>query len=306
MFAKISQFFQKKNSPWQEVDASVYETAYQQYGGSFLTHPLTVKALSNMVNTPIRYFAQYEEATLIGAIPTWGKYIVGDKRFLKKINKRREVDTGNAEVILPLCLEHTFSLEVKTQFLSERHAENILNRQPQAETLSFANAFNQGGYSKKFRYNRRRELKLFKQAEGEVISFEQLSTEQIAQEYCLLFEKRWEKKAKGHERLAEFLNQVQPLLKGHLLRLEDKSIAIQLIFVAETQPLVSAEYINGGVDLTYKKYSPGSILSFLNIQMVEKIADDHNKPFRYSFGITDNAYKDSWCKAHPVYQVSSW
>jgi len=303
MFDKLQHLLSHKHRHWQEVDSAVYAAAYQLYGGSFLTHPLTVSTMSQMVEVTPHYFAQYADDVVLGAIPAWGSYLAGDKRFLKKIDRRRVYDTGNAEVILPLSSDHAFALKVKGQFISERHRANIQGLKIQPETLSFAHAFKQGGYSKKFHYNRRRELKLFQQAGGQITPFEELSSDRIAQAYIDLFELRWNKKPKGFERLTEFIGALRPLLKGHLLSIDEQPIAIQLIYVADNPALVSAEYVNGGVDLTFRQYSPGSILSYLNITLVEQIAEAAQKPFRYSFGLSDKDYKDSWCSPHPVYRT---
>ena len=146
-------------------------------------------------------------------------------------------------------------------------------------------------------------LEPLQQAGGQITPFEELSSDRIAQAYIDLFELRWNKKPKGFERLTEFIGALRPLLKGHLLSIDEQPIAIQLIYVADNPALVSAEYVNGGVDLTFRQYSPGSILSYLNITLVEQIAEAAQKPFRYSFGLSDKDYKDSWCSPHPVYRT---
>jgi hypothetical protein len=295
--------FTKPGKDWQKVDASVYSEAYTKFGGSFLTHPQVIDAMSAMVSTPTHYYASYRDNQLIGALAAWDKYLAGDKRFLKKIAARTVFDTGNAEVILPLDPQQLISVKgFKGQFISECNHGNIDKLTSQQETLSLARSFTLGGFSSKFRYNRRRELKQFIKDGGEITPFTQLSAHDIATRYIQLFMVRWDKKPKGHERLEEFITAIRPLVHGHLLTMNDSPVAIQLIYLAQTAVRVSAEYINGGVDQQFQQYSPGSILSFLNIQHAEEIATNAEVPLRFSFGISDKEYKNSWCDTHPLYR----
>ncbi len=287
---------------WLEVDKTVYHNAYQQFGGSFITHPLMVESMSSVTSISIKYFAYYQNNELLGALPIWGDYIAGDKRYLKKVNKRRIFDAGNAEVILPLSNEKIFPISFKGQFISEIHKKNIPSLKRQSETLSLARSFHNGDFSKKFRYNRRRELKLFESDGGEIVAFDALTAKEIAAIYINLFKKRWGKIPKGDETLAVFLEKIRPLVTGYYLRINNKPIAIQLIYRACTTKGISAEYINGGVDPQYKQYSPGSILSFLNIKSAEEMAAKEKLPLRFSFGLTDKEYKNTWCKPHPIYR----
>ena len=297
--------FKPSANQWQTIDQAVYAQAYQQYGGSMLTHPQVITAMCNSVGVEAEYRAEYNNDTVSGAVAVWNKrYLVGDKTYLKKIGKRQHFDSGNAEVILPLDSNRKFSLSwLRGQFISELHADNIDGLKVQAETLSMARSLSNGGFSSKFRYNRRRELKLFEQDGGTIVSFDQLDAQTIAEHYITLFFKRWGKKPKGYERLHTFLHAIRPLVHGHLLVMNNKPIAIQLIYIAANNRIVSAEYINGGVDPQFRQYSPGSILSFINLQMAEEIAAQHHVPLRYSYGITDKEYKNTWCDTHPVYRL---
>jgi len=88
-----------------------------------------------------------------------------------------------------------------------------------------------------------------------------------------------------------------------VLFLEDKPIAIQLVYRVEAPEWVSVEYVNGGVDPETRAFSPGSVLSFLNTQSAWEAARALNKPLRFSFGRADREYKDRWCNPVPVFQV---
>jgi len=262
--------------------------------------------MSSVAEIETKYLAIYENQHLLGAISVWGSFLAGDKRYLKKNNKYHLIDMGNAEMILPLSgtvgkAGMNFRIPYKGKHLSELHKNNISTLRKQSKMLSFSRSFNRGEFSRKFRYNRRRELKQFTDQGGEVLSLSLLTAKEISELYIDLFEKRWNKKPRAHAVLTDFLSMVYPLIKGYYLKMNGKPIAIQLIYLTENENNISAEYINGGVDPDFRKYSPGSILSYLNIQLFEEMAAQGNCPLRFSFGQTDHKYKDMWCDSHPIY-----
>ncbi|MBW1646150.1 MAG: GNAT family N-acetyltransferase [Deltaproteobacteria bacterium] len=295
----------RRQSPaWQEVDEAVYREAYGLYGGSVITHPRVVATISAMVAMAPRYLALYRDGRLLGALALWGDYLAGDKRCLKKIGRRRVYDLGNAEVVLPLSRAERFSLRgFRGQFLSGLHRENIDGLVPQGETLSLARSFSRGDFSGKFRYTRRRELKRFREAGGEVVPLDSLEPAAVAAVYRELFRRRWERPPKGDQRLEEFLRALWPLLTGFLLTMAGQPVAIQLLYQVTTVVGVAVEYVNGGVDPHFSRYSPGTILSFLNLQAAEELADRERLPLRFSFGLTDQEYKNRWAVPQPVYRL---
>ena len=296
-----------REAGWQEVDKRVYTQAYTVFGGSVITHPLVLETVSRMTAMPLRYFAHYRNTVLKGAIAVWGKYLAGSKIALKKAGKSHIVDTGNAEFILPLCMDEQFDLKFKGQFLSLLHKNNILRLKEQKKTtLSFTKSYKVGSqypFSKKFKYNHRREFKQFEASGGRYESVASLSSQEFAAVYSGLFHKRWGRPPKGYQRLAEFVECIKPLQTGFVLYKEDDPVAIQLVLQTESPEWVSAEYINGGVDPAYKTMSIGSVLSYLNTSTVEEYAGSKQKELRFSFGKTDAAYKKLWCFQSPVFFV---
>ena len=119
----------------------------------------------------------------------------------------------------------------------------------------------------------------------------------------LVFQRRWGFPATGAERIDEVLERLRELLIGSVLLLDDKPIAIQLVYRVEAPEWISVEYVNGGVDPETKAFSPGSVLSFLNTQAAWEDARARNKPLRFSFGRADREYKDRWCNPVPVFQA---
>lgn len=288
---------------WQSLAANQYEAAYQQWGGSFITHPEVIAVVSALLDVPLAFSGRYQDGELIAAIPVWGHYIAGSKQALKKLGKRGMVDMGNAEVILPIATDVKLELPYKADLVSSLHQSQLTNLKDKDKQLCLAKGLQPGGYSKKFKYNHRRELRLFQEAGGEIHPISDLSADQICDFYLMLFKKRWGFEAKGSQLMGVVLDKLQKYLIGSALYFEQQPVAIQLVYQAETNKWLSVEYVNGGVDPSLKNFSLGSVLSFLNIQDAQLVANEQSKQLRYSFGLADNEYKDRWCHRASVYSV---
>ena len=86
------------------------------------------------------------------------------KDVLKQQGRRGLFDLGNAEIILPLAADARVPLRHRTRYLSELNAAQVIGISEQPEGLALAREPEQ--YSKKFRYNQRREQRLLEDAGG--------------------------------------------------------------------------------------------------------------------------------------------
>ncbi|MCO7507492.1 MULTISPECIES: antimicrobial resistance protein Mig-14 [Pseudomonas] len=286
---------------WRVIDAPAYADAWQRFGGSVATHPLVLAQLAEMADIPVRYLGWYQGDQLKAAIPTWDRYLALSKDVLKRRGKKGLFDLGNAELILPAAADAQAPLRHAGRYLSELNQGRFSGLKAQPEALAMARQPEE--LSKKFRYNQRRELRLLEEAGGQVRAITEFTSTEIASMYCDLFQRRWGFAATGAERMAEMVERLRALLIGSVLFLEDKPIAIQLVYRVEAPEWVSVEYVNGGVDPETRAFSPGSVLSFLNTQSAWEAARALNKPLRFSFGRADREYKDRWCNPVPVFQV---
>ncbi|MEC6744362.1 MULTISPECIES: antimicrobial resistance protein Mig-14 [Pseudomonas] len=286
---------------WRVIDAPAYADAWQRFGGSVATHPLVLAQLAEMADIPVRYLGWYQGDQLKAAIPTWDRYLALSKDVLKRRGKKGLFDLGNAELILPAAADAQAPLRHAGRYLSELNQGRFSGLKAQPEALAMARQPEE--LSKKFRYNQRRELRLLEEAGGQVRAITEFTSAEIASMYCDLFQRRWGFAATGAERMAEMVERLRALLIGSVLFLEDKPIAIQLVYRVEAPEWVSVEYVNGGVDPETRAFSPGSVLSFLNTQSAWEAARALNKPLRFSFGRADREYKDRWCNPVPVFQV---
>ncbi len=286
---------------WQPIDAAAYADAWQRFGGSVATHPQVVERLAGLAGIPVRYLGWLENGELQAAMPTWGRYLALSKDVLKQQDKRGLFDLGNAEIILPQQAQSQIRLRHHVRYLSPLHAERINGLREQPEGLALARE--PEDYSKKFRYNQRREQRLLEEAGGAIRPMQNLTATEQARIYADLFKRRWGFAATGETHLAEVFALLREFMTGSLIYLQDEPVAIQILYRVEAPEWISLEYINGGVDPQNREFSPGSVLSFVNTQAAWAEARALGKPLRYSFGRADREYKDRWCHRVPVFQV---
>ncbi|MET1077533.1 MAG: GNAT family N-acetyltransferase [Pseudomonas sp.] len=286
---------------WTPIDASSYAQAWQRYGGSLATHPEVVARLAGLAGLPVRYLGWLDQDEVKAALPCWGRHLALSKDVLKKTGRRGLFDLGNAEIILPVAADACVPVRQRMRYVSALNAGRVATLRSQAEGLALARA--PEDYSKKFRYNQRREQRLLEEAGGVLRPMLDFSPAEQASMYADLFQRRWQFEAPGKAHLVEVFGLLREFMTGSVVFLAEAPIAIQVLYRVEAPEWVSLEYINGGVDPLTRDFSPGSVLSFVNTQAAWEDARALGKPLRYSFGRADREYKDRWCHSVPVYQV---
>ncbi len=286
---------------WIEVEAAIYAETWQRFGGSVATHPVVVDRLSELARIPVRYLAWSVRGEIVAAIPCWGDSLALSKEVLKARRQRGVFDLGNAEVILPIADAVQVPVRQRVRYVSEINVRQVAGLRSQGEELAMARP--PEDYSAKFRYNQRRELRLFEQTGGVVRPLSDLSPIQQALAYADLFQRRWGFAPKGKAYLGEVFAALRDFMRGALLFHDRQPIAIQIVYRVESPRWLSFEYINGGVDPETRHFSPGSILTFINTQAAWHEARTLGKALRYSFGRADSGYKERWCRSVPVYRI---
>lgn len=286
---------------WTPIDAAAYAEAWARFGGSVATHPQVVERLAGLAGIPVRYLGWLRDGEVRAALPTWGRHLALSKEVLKRRGRRGLFDLGNAEVILPVAEGERVPVRQRLRYVSELNAGNVSTLRAQPEGLALARE--PEDYSKKFRYNQRREQRLLEEAGGVIRPMAELTPAEQAAIYADLFRRRWGFEATGQARLAEVFALLREFMTGSLIYLDDAPVAIQVLYRVEAPRWVSLEYVNGGVDPLNRDFSPGSVLSFVNTQNAWAEARALGKPLRYSFGRADREYKDRWCRRVAVYQV---
>jgi len=299
----LLKFWREKG--WELITAEDYRSIWQRYGGSVITHPEIIGRISDLADMSLTYRGWYEQGQLQAAIPLWGKYLAGSKVALKKAGKRDVIDMGNGEVILPIAPgpDH-ISLRYKGSFISSLHQTRIQGlKRPGESCISLLKGYQPGGgFSKKFKYNQRREWRLFQEAGGTIRPVVDHTSDRVAAIYCDLFQRRWGFPPRGYRTMPRTLATLGEFLTGGVLYLHEQPVAIQLVYQVEAPQWLFCEYVNGGVAPEARAYSPGSVLTYLNSFAAYQRATDIGKSLRYSFGKSDREYKDRWCRRVPVYQ----
>lgn len=297
----LKNFRWYREQGWSEINAEQYAAVWQQWGGSVATHPDVIQKLSDLVAEPVRYLAWFEQGQLVAAIATWGKYFALSKAYLKKHNKRHFFDLGNAEIIFPQAPNTRIQLRHQAQYISELHQGRVTTLKEQKQGLALAREPEE--YSRKFRYNQRREQRILEENGGQILPIQSLSAQEKADLYTLLFEKRWGFEVPAKAYLAEVFQRLGDYMVGSYILIDQQPAAIQILYRVESPAWVSVEYINGGVDPAFNALSPGSVLSFVNTQAAWEDARQQGKTLRYSFGRADREYKDRWCNRVPCFEV---
>jgi len=286
---------------WTPIDSATYGEAWYSLGGSVITHPVIVERLSALAGIPVRYLAYMAGGQLKAAVPTWGRHLALSRRELKRKGMRNLFDLGNAEVILPATPDAGAPLRHHVDYLSGLNIGAFRGPKPQAEQLALARAPEE--LSKKFRYNQRRELRLFEDAGGTARAVKDVSPSELAAIYTHLFERRWGFDVPGKANLAQVFSLLHEFLQGYLLYLDEVPVAVQVLYRVESPNWLSYEYVNGGVDPDAQHLSPGSVLSFINTQAAWEDARAQGKSLRFSFGRADREYKDRWCNRVAAFRV---
>lgn len=292
------QFFRERG--WQEIDAAAYSAAWSRYGGSVITHPEVIARLSGLAGLPVRYLGWLREGRVAAALAGWDGYLALSRDALKHFGRKRLFDLGNAEYILPAADDVQAPLRHRANYLSEVHAQQFTGISKQREALMMARP--PEDLSRKFRYNQRREWRLLQDAGAMARPVHDYAADDLARIYCELFERKWGFETPGCAHITEVFALLREFMTGFVLEQEGAPIAVQVLYKAVSPRWVSVEYVNGGVAPEAEKFSPGSVLSFLNTDASWTEARLAEKELRYSFGRADRGYKERWCRPVPVYR----
>jgi hypothetical protein len=298
----LNRFQRFRERGWSEIPADAYAEVWQRFGGSVATHPEFVARLSSFAAIPVRYLGWRQGGEIVAAIATWGGYLALSRVALKALGKKKIFDLGAAEVVLPVA-ENAKSIPLRhaARYVSARHAAQFSGLKRQKEELAFLKATE--AFSSKFRYNQRRQLRLFTEAGGEARPVTAFSPAEFAEIYCDLFQRRWNKPASGAAGMADVFSLLRNWMTGSVLLLHDAPVAIQVLYRVESPHWISIEYVNGGIDPAANQFSPGSVLIYVNTEAARENAAALGKTLHYSFGSAGRDYKMIWCAPESVFEV---
>ncbi|WP_261135938.1 antimicrobial resistance protein Mig-14 [Serratia quinivorans] len=305
MIRKLTSFA----SGWKPATANEYQLCHQLYGGSFMTHPDVLQFFQARLDCqPAYYIKRADNDRLLGAFCSWsGKNFA----LTGKTSKRLGVDRysfNRDELILPLSPDLKIALPFKTKMLSSLNDKNTRNatfKLNSQRAICLAKGCGKGGFSSSTKSSRRRELNRFLNAGGEIVDQANFSPEQLATIYFELYEKRWGETPGYYQEMVDMLGSLRAMFFGHVLFLDGKPCAFQLITKAESPDWICFDYVNGGYDQLHDNFCPGTIVTWLNVKAAYDLCVSKDKVMRYSFGKPTAGYKDRWCYRSPLGRVLS-
>ncbi|MGX5087213.1 GNAT family N-acetyltransferase [Enterobacter sp. UPMP2052] len=279
---------------WKECSLDVYKQAFAMYGGSVCCHPDVITYLSNKLGKEVKYFCKTQDDILICA-----SYSIQGGLCLFS----RDYPFVYEDIIIPCNLDGKVILPFRTKKMSPKQTGFILN--------SFSNRLFKNkichikqNFSSKTSRKRNGERNRFIKAGGEILNIESLSTNDICDAYLKLFRLRWKDKLRPfpEENLFETIERFRHMLFGAVLTLNDKIIAVDLIFKTEAIDWVYFDDINGGYDPSYSDLSVGSILLWENYNRAKELCQVDNKKLIFSLGKyrEEWKYKKAWCEILPL------
>jgi len=292
---------------WVEADSSDYRLAYQTLGGNFSTHPDALEFQHRHADLQPRYFvSRHPDNHIQGAICFWRDKIVANSLPTRSMLKESGIPVPSDELLLPIECQLMLPAYLKT--LSALHAQQVINssvKMNSGREICLAKGMGEGGFSRKAKYSRKRELNKFLEAGGEVRPHCDFNSKELIDIYFELYHMRRGKYPLNRELNVLFVEGLRNNIFGNILFFKGTPCAFQLIVMAESPNWITFDYINIGVDQQFSEYSPGSILSWINISEAWDLCQKKGKVMRYSFGNPSSSYKDQWCYRESLRRVWS-
>ncbi|WP_254439113.1 PIG-L family deacetylase [Ruegeria arenilitoris] len=282
----------------KKISFEMYQSAFEKFGGSFPAHPEVLRALDELAGLPMSYFGYFRDDEIVGAVPLSSKFVMSNGRALRLLGKRHILDIGQSEVVLPLDRDVRVEIPGKGLFISELTAQKATNAVIDRRfELGMAKGvyFGDQRVSTKFKKKRVRETRNILESGGRFIPVTDLTVKEFAAEYRRLFFLRRGKAPLGDPLLDETLARWQELLTGDVLLMNDKPIALTLLFRVQTKDALFVNAINTPVDPEFFSHAAGNVIAFQNISKHEADAYDKKILFRYCRGRMSAEYKRSWC-----------
>lgn len=294
---------------WKPITPENYSDTWQRYGGSVITHPEVLAFIQQRVDCHHRYLGRFSASgRLEAAIATWGPYLAGDKTALGRLGVEQQFDLGSPELILPLGPAFRGLVPFRGKYVSALHSGAVRNitARNNRRSICLAKGLGSVGMSSRHKSRRRSQLNHLLREGGALHPVEQISVGELTKIYAELFAKRWHRPLPCLPRLHEMLSALRTHLTGHVLTINDQPAAFQLLLAASSARSYSVEYINGGVDPRFYELSPGTVLTWANIEQSWNLAQQHGLECRYSFGRNSAEYKAQWANESPLMRMISW
>ncbi|HBQ1261844.1 TPA: Mig-14 family protein [Klebsiella pneumoniae] len=277
-------------SGWKPCSYDVYAETYQRFGGSVNMHPDIVEFFMRKGQRGFSFWQYCKNGDVVAAY-----FIVDNKEV--GLNVWREFPVSFDEVMLPVSADQKIWLPDKTNRLSSRHRDTILNSAFFYRTKRSICQV-KTSFSGKTIKKRNGELRKFMGMGGECYRLSDMSPKDIASLYVRLFKLRFGDSVRCYEeeKIEELISAVPHLIFGNVLFYADTPCAIDLVLSANSDNMVYFDVPNGGVDPKYSAFSPGSMLMWANISDARDLCTTQDKEMVFSIGLyeKDWEYKLRW------------
>jgi hypothetical protein len=295
---------------WKEITATEYAEAYTRFGGSVATNPQVLALIAEHVNAAATFYGKHgRDGKRVAAVAAWDSMIAGDKEALVALGVETRFDLGTPEIIVPVAASFRGILPFHSKHLADLHASSFTNLSTRNRNRSLCLAKPLDGpdaMSARSCQKRRNEVRRFLDAGGEIRAVTAFAPNALADIYGRLFEARWQRPHPQLVDLPLMMEYLRDMLRGHVLLLQGEPCAYQFLLANKGPRGLSVEFVNGGVDPGTQEHSPGSVLTWLNIEAALNEAQAADVPLRYSFGRNSGDYKSLWAKEHTLLRAISF
>jgi len=283
-----------RSSNTAPITREEYARCYHSWGGSFIVHPEVLQFFEDQHGVKTSYRGYFKEGKCIAAVGTWGPYLAGDRSALHACKLTDRVDFGYPIICLPIAPGHHCTVLYRADYLLNLQRSQIAGAvftgiKKMAILKQIPDALPTG--KKEFQMKERR----FGRLGGKSRDVQEFRRDEIIAIYEELFQVRWNHRPHAIAGMKSTLDSLGKFLFGKVLLLNDRPVAIQINYRAETSRTICVDYINGGVDKSFSGISPGSLLSYINGRDACTEAKSRGKQLIYSYGKANTEYKDQWC-----------
>lgn len=271
-----------------------YVRCYESWGGSFIIHPEVLGYFEEVHGVRTTFRGYFQRETCVGAVPTWGPFLAGDRRALQVHGLTEAVDFGYPVLHLPVAPGCRCLVLYRASFLLAAQKPQISGMlfpplKAMAILKKIPDELPTG--KKEYQIKERR----FARLGGTIRDIREFTHDEVIAMYDALHQMRWQHRPHAIGAMKTTLDHLGKFLFGKVLWLKDRAVAIQINYRAETDRTICIDYINGGADKSFNGISAGSLLSYLNGREAWAEAESRGKQLIYSYGKANTAYKDQWC-----------
>ncbi|BGE84964.1 MULTISPECIES: GNAT family N-acetyltransferase [Methylosinus] len=301
---------------WRTISAQDYEIAFERFGGSFAVHPRVVDLVCSLAHRPAHYMGLACGSDIVAAAPLWGEHIVATRSALEAHDASQLIDVGDAELVLPIADGVRIEPPFAARMVSSLHVDDVAGLErdfcsyPGRESIASISVVKglRAGTSRqspKSQKRRRLQIRRFQERGGAFHPLRDCPAHELAAIYEMLYRKRWGEGAflLGEDHLPLVFRELGDMLFGDMLLLDDRPVAMELVYETHTPRWLIANGVQAGYDPAFIDLSVGSILLHHNLERLEEEAIAGGRMLRYSLGWSDAPYKAQWAVDEPAWRV---